>query len=230
MCRRYQEEPSLDRRSPPVELTLPDDEPLTSADDDVHRRLSDVLGRDVILTSVRPADDLDHYRRRPPNPDAEPAPGFLEVMGMEEGDPMPDFGAIEMDVLQQYSSPPGTYFDCFPIHIMTTASLNELAALGGGEDVDVRRFRPNVLIDTGDAQGLLEVDWTGKRLRMGGVTIELMSTAVRCSMPAHAQREFGASRAVGRALIEHTRQHLGSYCNVVESGTVNVGDSVELID
>ena len=227
---RYQEEPSLDRRSPPVELTLPDDEPLTSADDDVHRRLSDVLGRDVILTSVRPADDLDHYRRRPPNPDAEPAPGFLEVMGMEEGDPMPDFGAIEMDVLQQYSSPPGTYFDCFPIHIMTTASLNELAALGGGEDVDVRRFRPNVLIDTGDAQGLLEVDWTGKRLRMGGVTIELMSTAVRCSMPAHAQREFGASRAVGRALIEHTRQHLGSYCNVVESGTVNVGDSVELLD
>jgi len=226
---RYLEEPNLDRRSPLVELTLPDDNSLTSADDDVHRRISDVLGRDVTLTPVRPADDLDHYRRPPPDPDADPGPGFHEVMGMEEGDPMPDFGAIEMDVLQQYSSPPGTYFDCFPIHIMTTASLNELASLGGGEDVDVRRFRPNILIDTGDAQGLLEVDWTGKQLRMGGVTIELMSTAVRCSMPAHAQREFGASRAVGRALIDHTKQHLGSYCNVVESGTVNVGDQVELI-
>ncbi|MXX32441.1 MAG: MOSC domain-containing protein [Chloroflexi bacterium] len=226
---RYLEEHNLYRRSRVVELTLPDNESLTSADEDVHRRLSEVLGRGVVLTSVRPADDLDHYRRRPSDPNAEPAPGFHEVMGMEEGDPMPDFGAIQMDVLQQYSSPPGTYFDCFPIHIMTTASLNELASLGGGEDVDVRRFRPNVLIDTGDAQGLLEVDWTGKQLRMGGVTIELMSTAVRCSMPAHAQREFGASRAVGRTLIEHTKQHLGSYCNVVEGGTVNVGDEVVLI-
>ncbi len=226
---RYLEEPNLDRRSPLVELTLPGDESLTSADRDVDRRISRILERDVTLTPVHPADDLDHYRRPPPDPDAEPAPGFHEVMGMEEGDPMPDFGAIEMGVLQQYSSPPGTYFDCFPIHIMTTASLNELASLGGGEDVDVRRFRPNVLIDTGDAQGLLEVDWTGKQLRMGGVTIELMSTAVRCSMPAHAQRDFGASRAVGRALIEHTQQHLGSYCNVVQGGTVNVGDAVELI-
>lgn len=227
---RYLEAPDLDRRSPLVELTLPDDESLSSADGDVNRRLSDVLGREVILSPLHPAEDVEHYRRPPADPNADRAAGFLEVMGMEEGDPMPDFGAIPMDVLQQYSSPPGTYFDCFPIHIMTTASLNELAQVGGGDDVDVRRFRPNLLIDTGDAQGLLEVDWTGKRLRMGGVTIELMSTAVRCSMPAHAQREFGASRAVGRALIEHTRQHLGSYCNVVEGGVVNVGDEVELID
>ena len=60
--------------------------------------------------------------------------------------------------------------------------------------------------------------------------IELKTTTVRCSIPAHAQRDFGSSRAVGRALIEKTKQHLGSYCNVLEGGTVSVGDTVELID
>ena len=153
-----------------------------------------------------------------------------EVFGLEEGDPFPDFGAIPMDILAQFQSPPGTYFDAFPIHILTTASLSTLASLGAGDDADVRRFRPNVLIDTGDAEGLLEVDWNGKKLRLGEVVIELKTTTVRCSIPAHAQRDFGSSRAVGRALIEKTKQHLGSYCNVLEGGTVSVGDTVALID
>ncbi|MYD72764.1 MAG: MOSC domain-containing protein [Chloroflexi bacterium] len=148
---------------------------------------------------------------------------------MQFVDPLPDFSGLPPD-LQNFSSPPGTYFDCYPIHIMTTSSLNTLAEAGGGEDVDVRRFRPNVLIDTANAEGLLEVDWTGKKLRLGEVIIELQTTTVRCSVPAHAQRDFGSSRAVGRALIENTKQHLGSYCNVLQGGTVNVGDDVELID
>ena len=113
---------------------------------------------------------------------------------------------------------------------MTTSSLNTLAAVGGGDDVDVRRFRPNILIDTGDAEGLLEVDWTGKKLRLGDVVIEMHTTTVRCSVPSHAQRDVSSSRAVGRALIDHTKQHLGSYCTVLESGTVSLGDQVELID
>ena len=50
---------------------------------------------------------------------------------------------------------------------MTTASLASLSGFGAGEDVDIRRFRPNVLIDTGDAEGLPEVEWAGRRLRIG---------------------------------------------------------------
>ena len=51
---RYLEAPDLDRRSPLVELTLPDDESLSSADGDVNRRLSDVLGREVICRRCIP--------------------------------------------------------------------------------------------------------------------------------------------------------------------------------
>ena len=226
---RYVEDPATDRRSPQFEVTLPDNESLASSDDDFEQRLSEVLGREVVVLPLHPAEDLEHYRRPPADPNVDQMASMREVFGLEESDPFPDLGDIPLDILAQFSSPPGTYFDAYPIHIMTTASLNTLAAVGAGEDADVRRFRPNVLIDTGEAEGLLEVDWSGRKLRLGEVVIEMKTTTVRCSIPAHAQRDFGSSRAVGRALIEKTKQHLGSYCNVLEGGTVNLGDEVELI-
>ena len=226
----YDEAPTGDRRSPRIAFTLPNNESLLSDADDIDQRLSDALGKDVVLTALRPAEDLEHYRRPPADPDADQVANIREVFGLEPDDPFPDFGDLPLDVLAQFSTPPGTYFDAYPIHIMTTSSLNTLADAGGGDEVDVRRFRPNILIDTGNAEGLLEVDWTGKKLRLGEVVIEMRTTTVRCSIPAHAQRDFGSSRAVGRALIEKTKQHLGSYCNVVEGGQINVGDEVELLD
>ena len=224
----YAESPSFDQRSPAVTITTPDNLQVQSADDDRDQQLSEILGRPVMLTPLHSADDLAWYARAPIPEGVDPMQALRQLMGMQEDDPLPDFSGLPAD-LQNFSTPPGTYFDCYPIHIMTTSSLSTLASAGGGDDVDVRRFRPNVLIDTGDAEGLLEVDWTGKKLRLGEVVIEMKTTTVRCSVPAHAQREFDSSRAVGRALIEHTNQHLGSYCNVLESGTINLGDAVELV-
>jgi hypothetical protein len=225
----YAESPGFDNRSPAVTITTPDNAQVQSADADRDQQLSEILGRPVLLAPLHPVDDLAWYARAPMPEGVDPMQALRQIMGMEEDDPLPDFSGLPQE-LQGFSTPPGTYFDCFPLHIMTTSSLSALASAGGGDDVDVRRFRPNVLIDTGDAEDLLEVDWTGKKLRLGEVVIEMKTTTVRCSVPAHAQRDFGSSRAVGRALIENTKQHLGSYCNVIEGGAVNVGDAVELID
>jgi len=225
----YAESPSFDQRSPAVTITTPDNLQVRSADEDRDQQLSEILGRPVMLTPLHPANDLAWYARGAMPEGADPLAVLRQLLGMEDDDPIPDLSGLPQE-LQGFSTPPGTYFDCFPIHIMTTSSLSTLAAAGGGDDVDVRRFRPNVLIDTGDAEGLLEVDWTGRKLRLGEVVIELQTTTVRCSVPAHAQRDFGSSRAVGRALIENTKQHLGSYCNVLEGGTVKLGDEVELLD
>ncbi len=225
----YAESPSFEQRSPAVSITTPDDHQVQSADDDRDQQLSAILGRPVMLTPLHPADDLAWYARGALPEGVDPMDALRQLLGMEADDPIPDLSGLPQE-LQGFSTPPGTYFDCYPMHIMTTSSLGALASAGGGDDVDVRRFRPNVLIDTGDTEGLLEVDWTGKQLRLGEVVLVLKTTTVRCSVPAHAQRAFGASRAVGRALIERTKQHLGSYCYVVEGGAIHVGDTVELVD
>ena len=226
---RYLEEPSAERRSTRVELSLPDGDPIESGAAGLSGLLSAALGREVALTPLHPVDDLEHYRRVPGDPNADPIAMLREAFGLEDGDPLPDFSGLPAE-LGQFSTPPGTYFDCYPLHVMSTASLASLSGFGAGDDVDIRRFRPNILIDTGAASGLPEVEWAGRRLRIGGAEIEVKTTTVRCSVPSHRQRGLERSRAVGRALIEHTKQHLGAYATVLEAAEVSEGDAVTLLD
>lgn len=225
----YAEEPAADRRSPRVELSLPDGAAVGSDADNAAELLSAALERDVALTPLHPADDLEHYRRAPGDPNVDPIAMLREVFGLREDDPLPDLSGLPED-LGQFSTPPGTYFDCYPLHVMSTASLATLSGFGAGDDVDIRRFRPNILIDTGDAEGLPEVEWAGRRLRIGGAEIEVKTTTVRCSVPSHRQRDLDRSGAVGRALIEHTKQHLGAYATILTPAQVALGDPVELLD
>src|ERR1051325_9242649 len=48
----------------------------------------------------------------------------------------------------QLASARGTYFDVAPIHVLTSASLEEMRRLHAGADWDVRRFRPNFFVET----------------------------------------------------------------------------------
>ena len=45
--------------------------------------------------------------------------------------------------------PPATFFDCAPVHLLTTATLAKLSAFYPGGRFEPRRFRPNILVATG---------------------------------------------------------------------------------
>jgi len=227
---RYVEEPRPGGPAQPIEITAPDGQRVRSDDDDVHERLSRFLDHRVTLWPLRPKDDLDHYRRGAP--DTEDAGSELRaIFGREPDEPLPTFEGIPLDVLIEYESPPGTYFDAYPIHIVTDRSLETLAALAPGSEFDMRRFRPNIVVDVEqDVEGEFpEQDWIGRKLRVGDAEVEVTASCPRCVMVTRDLAELPEDRQVLRTIVRHADQNVGVYANVVRPGTLRMGAAITLV-
>jgi hypothetical protein len=92
---------------------------------------------------------------------------------------------------------------------------------------DVRRFRPNVLIDRDGAE-LAEFGWCGGRLRAPDVTFAVEIPALRCSIPTRPQGDLPADPDVVRTINAHADHCLGVYADVATAGTLAEGDPLEL--
>jgi uncharacterized protein len=111
---------------------------------------------------------------------------------------------------------------------LTTASLEAMKELNTAAMWDVRRFRPNFLIQTNDGvKGLVEFDWSA--LRLGGVELKCEMRTERCAMATNAQKEIPKDPGILRSLVEAADQNLGVYASVVTEGEVRVGDVVEVL-
>jgi hypothetical protein len=139
-----------------------------------------------------------------------------------------------------YESPPGTYFDAFPLLIMTRNGLEHLQHLdqesSGDHQFDVRRFRPNILLDI-DGDGSPSEDdpfpenaWAGRRLRIGEVTLQMEVACPRCSMTTRGFDDLTDDPGIMRSLVKNAEGNLGMYASVPEVGTICLGDPVELLD
>lgn len=224
---------------------------ITATDDaDVHLHLSRVLGRQVTLWPVQPASATEFYRRA--GTSARIAGRLTrfssfrsllptltsfgtmnrqmrEMFSREAGEPIPDLSKMPQEVLE-YTSPLGTYFDAFPINLLTTASLQKMAQLNPSAIWDVRRFRPNFLIETSDElDGLVEAGWVGRVLRVGEVELKLEIPCARCGMTTHAQKDLPKDSSILRTVVKDGNQNMGVYASVILGGRVSVGDEVELI-
>jgi len=219
-------------QSPPAELTLPDGRRLRSDAAEVSGVLSQLVGRLVTLWPLRPAEDRDHYRRGlPDNPDM--LEELREMFGREADEPLPDLSVFPPEIME-FTSPLGTYFDAFPLHLVTTATLREMARRMPSSDFDARRFRPNFVVETNDeaGEGLVEAAWSGARLKIGEATIQVVMPTVRCSMITQPQPQHGLAKDPGvlRTVVREGEQNLGSYAVVLEPGHVRVGDDVVMLD
>lgn len=85
-------------------------------------------------------------------------------------------------------APVGTFLDVAPVHIVTSGTLTACASARPDHVWDVRRFRPNLVIDTGGSEPLSEQAWGGMHIRVGSCSLR----------PRSAEAVVWVHAAVGR--------------------------------
>ena len=123
-----------------------------------------------------------------------------------------------------------SHFDEGPIHLLTTASLRRLEG-AHGQRVDVRRLRPNLVLDTGDKPGFVEDAWVGRRIAIGSeVVLTIRSTMPRCVMVNLAQKGLAEDRGLLLTATNANRAYTGVVADVLVPGIVEVRDDARLLD
>jgi uncharacterized protein len=116
-----------------------------------------------------------------------------------------------------------------PIHLVTTASLRALARIIPDSILDVRRFRPSLVVDIPGADEFAEQGWLGRQIRVGKTMLRATEPCVRCPFTSLAQGpDVPFDKNVHGAITQKADSHLGIYCDVVTPGSIRVGDPVEL--
>jgi MOSC domain-containing protein len=112
------------------------------------------------------------------------------------------------------------------LHLLTTASLRQFAAHHPEGRFVPARFRPNIVIDTGDATGFLEQGWIERRFAIGeDVEIAITEHCKRCVMTTLPQGDLPLDPAILHTSA-HNNTRAGVYAAVVRPGTIKVGDPV----
>jgi hypothetical protein len=212
-----------------AEITLPSGEVMETGAPDVNERLSRALDHQVSLWPLVSADQLEHYRRGAPTHD-DMTQELRAIFGRNEDEPLPDLGRFPPEIMQ-YESPPGTYFDAFPLMLLSESSLRTMSERAPDSRFEARRFRPNfVLAETDAGVPFPEQDWQGRRARIGDAEIEFTIECPRCVMTTHGFDDLPKDPKIMRALVKESGGNLGVYAKVATPGRVSVGDAVDLID
>lgn len=208
-----------------VTITLPDGRSVSSTDPAVNDVLSAELGRAVSLWQRPPAEQVDFFRRAPFTGDDVMAE-LRGIFARDETEPLPDFSKFPA-VSLEYETPPGAFYDCYPLLIMTTSALRSMAAAVPESIVDVRRFRPSLVIDTGDVDGHPEFEWSGRRFSLGSAVIEVINDCPRCAAVTHEiSPDVPADRAILRHVVKDLGQAVGVYARVLQPGAIGVSDEL----
>ncbi len=99
-----------------------------------------------------------------------------------------------------------------------------------GLDADVRRFRPNLMIDTRGAEPFEEDRWVGKVLEFGpegtGPAISVTLRDLRCVMLNLDPDTAAANAEVMKTAVRLNENHAGVYGTVIRTGELRVGQVV----
>jgi len=191
---------------PPVRIAFPDGTTVTSDQSDLNQILSKALNREVALRAAQGgAVNAEEY--------------WPDMDGLDHRDTVTDF-----------TLPEGTFFDCAMVHVLTTATLDRLRELYPQGRFEVRRFRPNIVVEPASGEkGFVENAWVGHALCIGGeVRLNIAGPCPRCVMTTLPQGDLPKDPGILRTAAQHNRVNVGVYANVVRGGSIRRGDPVRL--
>ena len=224
---RY-EQPPGDRGSSPAVITLPDGTEMGTGDPTIGKVVSAAVDREISLWPLLPADALDHYRRGDPDHD-DLKTELRAIFGRTEDEPLPDLSLFPPELIE-YESPPGTYFDAYPLSLLTDRTLETMAARAPDSVFDRRRFRPNLLVTGVESPDPFpELAWCGHQLKVGEAVLRVTIAAPRCVMITHGFDELPKDPSIMRAVVQEAGGNLGVYATVESPGTVRAGDAIQVL-
>jgi uncharacterized protein len=202
----YTNPPTAGTAVPAVRVTLPDGSFAVSSSPDFASTVSATLGRPVTLLGTPP-----------PNPQLEEYWPDMEQLA-------------NRDVVTEEGMPEGTFFDLAILHLLTTGTLDRLRELSPRSRFEPRRFRPNLIVDTGERTDFVENDWIGKVLAIGPeVRIQIDGPCPRCVMTTLSQADLPKDPDILKTAAQYNKVQVGAYASVVQTGTIRVGDTLTIV-
>jgi len=155
----FLEPPRRDSDLPPVQILLRDGRTVRSDSGEVDRVLSAYFKRNVTLGRAAPDDfTIDQYH--PDVEGADPGGNKDTIVAAKLG------AALFAELGMESPVPVGSFFDVFPLSLLTTSTLTQLDAVRPQSRFDQRRFRMNVIVKT-ERPGFVENSWVGHELGLG---------------------------------------------------------------
>jgi len=190
--------PRPDDELPPVRIELADGTVVLSDAPDADAVLSRFFGRDVELAhAAHNGYTIDQYH--PDEENYDPGGHRDEVVEARLG------AAFFNDQGLPSALPEGSFFDLFPLSVLTTSTLEELGEREPESRFDARRFRMNVIVET-PASGFVENEWLGRTLAIGDdVQVGVALPDPRCVMPSLEQEDLPKVSIILKALVQHNR-------------------------
>ena len=214
----FLEEPTPEHEARPVLIRLPDGHEIRHGDEDAGAAISRYLGVEVILAPLKSGG---------PSPAGEEALRRVR----EHLERVRSGGEPRLE---------GTVFDHAALHVLSTSTLDRLAAGAGLPSLPARRLRPNLLIDPAGDEPFDESRFLGATLAIGDqVLITLSDPTPRCVIPTLPQDDLPRAPEVLEAVARDATLEVptfrgtfpcaGAYAFVIRPGVIRRGDSVRLV-
>jgi uncharacterized protein YcbX len=122
-------------------------------------------------------------------------------------------------------------FDDASVSVITEETVGEIGRLAG-RGLDVRRFRPNIVVRLLRPDSFQEDKWLGGVLSFGepaeGPRISVMMRDARCSMVNFDPDSGLSAPEVLKSIVQTNQNNAGIYGTVIRTGRLAIGQTVRL--